>query len=160
RAPEPEAHPRAPPQERARHPRSHAVTAISLVGTASYMPETVVDNAYFGADEKRPASGMFKGSRERRHVAQGETAVAMIEKATTTPRDRLGIDPGKEIDLILTNVSCPDSPFTGCGASVAKVLGARPRWILDLHNSGCVSFVYMIGIARELVASGAVKTAL
>jgi 3-oxoacyl-[acyl-carrier-protein] synthase-3 len=135
------------------------VTAISLVGTASYLPEAIIDNAFFGG-ENRATSGMFKGSRHRRHVAPGETAVSMIEKAGTKLRDRLGFNPSTEIDLLLTNVSCPDEAFTGCGASVGRVLGCKPKWVLDLHNSGCVSFVYMLAVARELMASGAVKTAL
>jgi 3-oxoacyl-[acyl-carrier-protein] synthase-3 len=135
-------------------------TPISLLGTASYLPTTVVDNAFFGVDERRATVGMFKGSKERRHVAPGETAASMIEKAALKLRDRIGFAPEKDVDLILTNVSCPDSPFTGCGATVGRALGCRPKWILDLHNSGCVSFVYMLGVARELMASGAVKSAL
>ena len=47
-------------------------TPISLVGTASYLPETVRDNAFFG--ESGSQSPMFKGSRFRHHVAPGETA--------------------------------------------------------------------------------------
>jgi 3-oxoacyl-[acyl-carrier-protein] synthase-3 len=136
------------------------VTAISLLGAAGYVPETVVDNAFFGVDQKGATSGMFKGSKERRHVAPGETGVSMIEKAANKLQGRLGFSFEKEVDLILTNVSCPDSPFTGSGASVARVLGCKPKWVLDLHNTGCVAFVYMIGVARELMASGAIKSAL
>jgi 3-oxoacyl-[acyl-carrier-protein] synthase-3 len=133
---------------------------ISLIGTAGYVPETVIDNAFFGIEGKRATSGMFKGSKERRHVAPGETGASMIVNASRTLQGRLGFSFEKEVDLILTNVSCPDSPFTGCGASVSRVLGCKPKWVLDLHNSGCVSFVYMIGVARELMASGAIKSAL
>ena len=136
------------------------MTALSLVGTASYLPESILDNAYFGVSEKSSRTGMFKGSKTRRHVAPGETAASMIEKAATTLQGRLGFSMANDVDLILTNVSCPDSPFTGCGASVTRALGCRPKWVLDLHNSGCVSFVYMLGVARELIASGAAKTAL
>jgi len=135
------------------------VTAISLLGAASYMPETIVDNSFF-AGGAGSSSGMFKGSKTRRHVAAGETAVSMIEKASTKLRDRLGFSFSSDVDLIITNVSCPDSPFTGCGASVSRVLGAKPKWVLDLHNSGCIAFVYMMGVARELMASGAIKSAL
>jgi 3-oxoacyl-[acyl-carrier-protein] synthase-3 len=136
------------------------VTTISLLGTASYLPETVVDNSFFGIDQKRATSGMFRGSKERRHVAAEETAVSMFEKAAHTLQGRLGFSLEKDVDLILTNVSCPDSPFTGCGASLSRVLGIKPKWVLDLHNSGCVAFVYMLGVAREFMASGAIKNAL
>jgi 3-oxoacyl-[acyl-carrier-protein] synthase III len=136
------------------------VTPISLLGTASYMPHAVVDNTFFGVDDKAATSGMFKGSRQRRHVAAGESATSMIENASRTLQGRIGFSFEKDVDLVLTNVSCPDSPFTGCGASVARQLGCRPKWILDLHNTGCVAFVYMLGVARELMASGAIKSAL
>ena len=136
------------------------MTAISLAGAAGYLPDTIVDNSFFGVDEKAATGGMFKGSRLRRHVAAGETGASMIEKASRTLQGRLGFSFEKEVDLILTNVSCPDSPFTGCGASVARQLGCKPKWVLDLHNTGCVAFVYMLGVARELMASGAIKSAL
>lgn len=136
------------------------MTAISLLGTASHLPHTIVDNQFFGVDQKGATSGMFKGSKERRHVAPGETGVSMIEQASRKLQSRLGFSFEQDVDLVLTNVSCPDSPFTGCGASVSRVLGIKPKWVLDLHNTGCVAFVYMLGVARELMASGAIKTAL
>ena len=135
------------------------MTAISLVATAGYLPEAVIDNAFFGGDPTH-RRGMFKGSQYRRHVAPGETAVSMFEKAAGKLRDRLGSAAIKEVDLVLTNASCPDSPFTGCGAALTHTLGIKPKWVLDLHNTGCVAFVYMLGVARELMASGSVKSAL
>lgn len=130
---------------------------LSLIGTAGYLPENVVDCSFFGEGSK---SGMFRGPKARHHVAEGETAVDMIERATTTLADRLGLTPRKDVDILLTNVSCLDMPFTGCGASVARRLGASPQWIVDVQNSGCVSFVYMMALARSLMAAGAARTAL
>jgi 3-oxoacyl-[acyl-carrier-protein] synthase-3 len=132
---------------------------ISLISTASYVPETVIEPSFFAVDESK-RTGMFKGPKQRRHVAKGETATSMIANAAEKLSSRLGNEAIRGVDLILTNVSLPDTPFTGCGASVARALGAKPKWVLDLHNSGCVAFVYMLGVARELVASGAVKSAL
>ncbi len=91
-----------------------ATTTVSLAGVASYLPEKVVDNDFFG-DPDAPRPAMFKGARLRHHVADGETAVDMIERATRKLFDRLNLDPRKDVDLILTNVSLPDSPFTGAG---------------------------------------------
>ena len=135
------------------------MTAISLLGTSAYLPETVVDNAFFGAGEGS-TSVMFKGSRERRHVAPDETAVSMIGRATESLRDRLGSEVLRQIDLVMTNVTIPDEGFTGCGASACRRIGVTPRRIVDLHNSGCVAFIYMLELARDLMAAGQVKTAL
>lgn len=131
---------------------------VSLIATASYLPENVVDNAFFSA--AGAGGGMFKGARLRRHVAPGETSAEMIARAAEKLRDRLGIRPERDIDLILTNTTCPDVPFTGCGASVARRLGARPEVVLDVHNAGCVSFVYMMSVARSLMTATAARTAL
>ncbi len=134
--------------------------AIGLAGTASYLPARVVDNDFFGSDGGKKASAMFRGSRTRHHVAEGETAVDMIVAATRTLAARLDFDPARDVDLVLTNVSCPDMPFTGCGAVVTERLGCRPRYVLDLHNSGCISFVYMMGVAQALMTTTGARSAL
>jgi len=135
------------------------VTGVSLVGVSSYLPETVVPNEFFGAYDGR-ATGMFRGARERRHIAQGETASSMIVHAAERLRDKLGISFDRDVDLILTNVSLPDMPFTGCGAVVGQALGARTKFIVDLHNTGCVSFIFMMDLARSLMQSHGATSAL
>jgi 3-oxoacyl-[acyl-carrier-protein] synthase III len=133
------------------------MSPFSLVGTASYLPENVVDRSFFGEGSK---AGMFRGPKSRHHIAEGETSTDMIERATASLVLRLGLVPRKDFDIILTNVSCPDMPFTGCGASVSKRLGASPQWIVDVQNSGCVSFVYMMALARSLMATSSARSAL
>lgn len=135
--------------------------AVSLVATGSYLPENVVDNEFFqGAEGATRGTGMFRGSKTRHHVAPGESAAEMIERATLSLASRIGIQPGRDIDLLLTNASCLDMPFMGVGASAARRLGMKTPQVLDVHNSGCVSFVYMMSLARSLMASGVAKTAL
>jgi 3-oxoacyl-[acyl-carrier-protein] synthase-3 len=134
------------------------MTPISLIGTGSYLPETVRDNAFFGAVDS--TSPMFKGSRYRHHVAPGETATDMIERAARRLGDKLNLSFDRDVDIILTNVPCLDQPFTGCGASVARVLGVKPQWILDMQNTGCVSFVFMLEVARALMSASGARTAL
>ena len=139
---------------------------ISLVSAASYLPENIVPNTFFTesiADgEKAPNSNhpMFKGTEFRHHVAEGETAIGMLERASRKLGDRLNLDFSKDVDIILINTTVLDMPFTGCGAELAHVLGAKPSWIIDVHNGGCVSFVYMMDIARSLMASSGAKTAM
>jgi 3-oxoacyl-[acyl-carrier-protein] synthase-3 len=135
------------------------VTAVSLVGVASYMPACVVSNQFFGAPEGA-GTGMFKGARERRHVAENESAVSMIVNATGRLRDKLGLNLAKDVELVLTNVTCPDMPFTGCGAALSHALGLSPKFVVDMHNTGCVSFVFMMDLARALMRSHGAKTAL
>lgn len=137
---------------------------ISLMGVASYLPETIVTNDFFAAlaseNGKSKRSAMFLAPTTRRHVGQSETAAEMIEKASRKLVHKLALDPQKDIDLILTNVAVPDQVFTGCGAEVAHRLGIAAKWVFDLHNTGCISFVYMMDMARMVMASSGAKGAL
>jgi 3-oxoacyl-[acyl-carrier-protein] synthase-3 len=137
---------------------------ISLIGVASYLPETVVPNDFFPSlteeNGQRKRSAMFLSPTTRRHVGPTETAVDMIEKAGRKLFDKLALDPARDVDIILTNVAIPDQAFTGCGAEVAHRLGAGPKWVFDLHNTGCISFVYMIEMARMVMASAGARSAL
>jgi len=133
---------------------------VSLLGAASYMPENMIGNDFFATQDEQKDHPMFKGTEYRRHVNDDDTIVSMIERATTRLSAQLNMDVRKEIDILLTNVTCLDMPFTGSGASVAYRLGTKPRWIIDVHNGGCVSFIYMMDIARSLMAGSGARTAL
>ena len=65
---------------------------ISLVGVASYLPETIVSNDFFapGAGSRR---GMFTAPTTRRHVKRDETATSMIEMAAKRLVAKLRLDP-------------------------------------------------------------------
>jgi 3-oxoacyl-[acyl-carrier-protein] synthase-3 len=137
------------------------MTDLSLIATASYLPDAVIGNDFFGADRDDQAIGsMFRGTRRRHHVAPDDTAADMIARAALRMAEREGIDLARDVELILTNVSLPDHPFTGCGARVAGLIGVKPRLVIDLHNTGCVSFVYMMKVAQGLFAGGVARTAL
>jgi 3-oxoacyl-[acyl-carrier-protein] synthase-3 len=133
--------------------------AVSLVGVASYLPEKVVTNEFFapGAAARR---GMFTAPTTRRHVARDETAVEMIARASTRLCEKLHLDANRDVDILFTNVAVPDQAFTGCGAEVAHRLGCRPRWIIDLHNTGCVAFINMMDLARVLLRATDARGAL
>ena len=133
---------------------------ISLKAVASAFPERVQPNEFFGDGEKRLDGGMFRGTRLRHHMAPGQTAVDLIMRAARTIEEKTEVDLATEVDIILTNVSLPDLPFTGCGAEVAKALGARPAWVYDLHNHGCVSFISMLQLAQTLMSSTTARKAL
>jgi 3-oxoacyl-[acyl-carrier-protein] synthase-3 len=135
------------------------MSQLSLLAVSSYLPDQVVDNSFFasGTAERR---GMFTAPVTRRHVRDDESAVDMIEKAARRLIVSEGLDPAHDIDLLFTNVAIPDQAFTGCGAEVAARLGAHPRWIVDLHNTGCVAFLYMLDLARALMQGSSVRGAL
>jgi len=132
---------------------------VSLIGVASYFPENVVTNDFFakGAASRR---GMFTAPTTRRHVRDDESAADMIERAASRLIREQGLEPARDVDILFTNVAVPDQAFTGCGAEVAHRIGAHPRWIVDLHNTGCVAFIYMMELARVLIDSSNARGAL
>ncbi len=133
---------------------------ISLKAVATAFPETVQPNDFFGMEGSRPQGGMFRGSEYRHHMDPGQSAVDLICEATQKIQEQVGGDLASEIDIILTNVSLPDLPFTGCGAEVAKELGAKPMWVYDLHSQGCVSFISMMSLAQSLMTTSSARKAL
>jgi 3-oxoacyl-[acyl-carrier-protein] synthase III len=62
--------------------------------------------------------------------------------------------------VLLTHSQMPDLPIVGSGGEVAHRLGMNPSFIIDVHNGGCAAFVLMMKLARQLLASGAGRTAL
>jgi 3-oxoacyl-[acyl-carrier-protein] synthase III len=131
---------------------------VSLIAVASQMPETIVGSDFF------PPAGkpglMFRRPTTRRHMRRDESAADMLARAAGKLIDRLNLNPARDIDLLFTNVSVPDAPFTGCGAEVARFLEARPQWVLDLQNTGCVAFIYMMELARHLMQTTGARSAL
>jgi 3-oxoacyl-[acyl-carrier-protein] synthase-3 len=132
---------------------------VSLLGVASYLPETIVTNEFFasGAAARR---GMFTAPTTRRHVRPDESAVDMIVRASARLFDELRLEPARDVDVLFTNVAVPDQAFTGCGAEVAHRIGCRPRFVVDFHNTGCVAFIYMLEHARLLFRATGLRGAL
>lgn len=136
------------------------MSGVSLVATASSFPETVVDNGFFSTGSGAAGPRMFTGTELRHHVGPDDTATEMIVQATSNLAGATGIDPAADVDLVLTNTSISDAGFTGCGASVCGRLGISPEFVLDLHNTGCVSFISMLKLAEALIATSGARSAL
>jgi 3-oxoacyl-[acyl-carrier-protein] synthase-3 len=140
------------------------VTTVSLLDVTSYLPGEPVPAEFYtdypGAETALRDHSMFKPPAYRHHVAQNETAVDMIEQACQPLIDRHGIAAIREVDVLLVHTQLPDLPFVGCGTEVARRLGCHPEWLIDVHNSGCASFVYMLKLAKQILSSTDAKTAL
>ena len=132
---------------------------FSLIKTASYIPGKPVDLSFYHKDSQEN-HGFLHSGKYRHHIAKNESAADMIVSASTKLINDLNLDPTKDIDIILTNVSLPDQPFNGCGVEVKHRLGANARWIFDIQNTGCVSFIMLMTLAQSLMASQQAKTAL
>jgi len=72
-------------------------------------------------------------------------------------KERIG---SRAPDVLITHTQMPDMPFYGGGGGMAHRLGMRPSCVLDLHNGGCAAFVLALQVAKQLLSSGELKTAL
>ncbi|MCP9210897.1 3-oxoacyl-ACP synthase III family protein [Streptomyces sp. NEAU-Y11] len=138
--------------------------SIGIAGTGNYLPNTPISlESYVEAGlELSPMDNgpLLRAPQWRHHVAPGDRAAEMIERAAVPMFERLGVDPAREVDVLVTNVLLPDDLFTGCGADTAHRMGMSPEWIIDLHNGGCASFQYMLKVVAAIMASEGARTAL
>ena len=136
---------------------------VSLLDVSTYLPGEPIGAEYYAqfaeSDDLRD-NLMFRAPRFRHHVAPDETAVDMVEHAAAGLIERHGQDAVAGADVLITHTQMPDVPFYGGGGAMAHRLGMKPSWVLDLHNGGCAAFVLGLQVARQLLSSGAGRTAL
>ncbi|GFG52022.1 3-oxoacyl-ACP synthase [Mycolicibacterium agri] len=135
----------------------------SLLDISTYLPGDPVSADYYAgyaeSDDLRE-NVMFKAPKFRHHVAEGETAIDMVERAAAGLIERHGHEFIENVDALISHVQLPDMPFYGGGGGMAHRLGMKPNWVLDLHNGGCAAFVLGMNVARMLIESGQAETAL
>ncbi|MFF8314402.1 3-oxoacyl-ACP synthase III family protein [Streptomyces lydicus] len=140
------------------------MTVVSLTDVASYLPGEPVPAAYYteypDAEDKLRDHPMFKIPPLRHHAAAGETNTDMIERAVQPLVERHGRDEIRGVDVLLVHSQLPDIPFVGAGTEVARRLGLRPEWLIDVANAGCASFVHMLKLARQILTTTDATTAL
>jgi 3-oxoacyl-[acyl-carrier-protein] synthase-3 len=136
---------------------------VSLIDVSTYLPGEPVSADYYAqfadSDDLRE-NPMFRPPKFRYHVAEDESAIDMIERATAGLVERHGQETIANIDVLITHTQMPDVPFYGGGGGMAHRLGMKPSWVLDLHNGGCAAFLLGLKVARNLLSSGEGKTAL
>ncbi len=136
------------------------VMTVSLLDVSSYLPENRVPTDYFtqfARSDRMAKNVMFRSPKFRHHVAEDETAVDMVERAAKPMLARHGL---RNVDVLLTHVQLPDIPVLGSGPEVARRLGLRPEWVVDVHNGGCASFPHMMQLARMILETTSAQTAM
>jgi 3-oxoacyl-[acyl-carrier-protein] synthase-3 len=140
------------------------VKTVSLTDVAGYLPGRPVPAEFYteypGAEDKLRDSAMFTPPLFRHHVAADETNVDLIERAVRPLIERHGAAEIRDVDVLLVHSQLPDIPFVGAGTEVARRLGLNPEWLIDVANAGCASFVYMLKLARHILATTDATTAL
>ncbi|MEM1388386.1 MAG: beta-ketoacyl-ACP synthase III [Pseudomonadota bacterium] len=123
-------------------------------GVGHYLPARVVPNAEFEA--KIDTSDEWIRSRtgiERRHfAAEGETTSDLAAHAARNALEAAGLDVN-DIDAILLATSTADLTFPSAATMVQAKLGHERGYAFDVQ-AVCAGFVYALGNANALIASG------
>jgi 3-oxoacyl-[acyl-carrier-protein] synthase III len=134
--------------------------AVTIAGTGSYVPETILTNAEL---EKRIETTdewitSRTGIKERRIAAEGEFTSHLATHAARRALEQAGIEPA-DVELIIVATITPDTltPATAC--YVQDNLGARRAIAFDI-SAACSGFLYAMEIARKMIGGGAVKNAV
>jgi 3-oxoacyl-[acyl-carrier-protein] synthase-3 len=95
----------------------------------------------------------FRGSRERRVIAEGQQASDLEAAAVRSAADDAGIEL-HDIDLLAVYSMLPDVPAPTNHALVAEKLGLRKDTTCLGIDTTCASFVTQLAVVSRLVASG------
>jgi 3-oxoacyl-[acyl-carrier-protein] synthase-3 len=131
-----------------------------IIGTGSYLPETVVTN--FDLELRMDTSDSWIRERtgiERRHILPPEQSnVDMAEHASRAAIAAAGLEPG-EIDLISYGTTTPDLVFPNAGVLLQDRLGCRGGAAFALE-AACSGFIYALAVADMFIRTGAARRAL
>jgi 3-oxoacyl-[acyl-carrier-protein] synthase-3 len=139
--------------------RTQSLLGVQVIGTGSYVPDTVVTNAdlqeQFGFDpawiEQRT------GIQARRYAAPQQATSDLCVEAARRAIRAARISP-KEIDLVIVGTFTPDYQCPTTANLVQEALRIDAP-AMDLQ-AACSGFVYALATAAQFVATGNSKLAL
>jgi 3-oxoacyl-[acyl-carrier-protein] synthase-3 len=133
---------------------------IAILGTGSYLPETVVGNHYF---DKYGSSDEWiwehLGIRERRHAAAtGQTTSDLATEAGRRAIANAGLNK-EAIDLVIVATITPDraTPSTAC--KVLHKMDMHDTPAFDL-SAACSGLVFAMSVGQQYIGTGVYKHVL
>ncbi|MFJ9113456.1 3-oxoacyl-ACP synthase III family protein [Streptomyces sp. NPDC102283] len=128
-----------------------SVASIGILGTGSYLPETVVTNAEVAARADTTAEWIESRTQilNRRYAAPEEATSDLALRAAERALEASGLAAG-QIDYLIVSTSTPDSPQPPTAYHVQRGLNAYGAACFDI-NVVCSGFVYGLALARALI---------
>lgn len=131
-----------------------------IVGTGSYLPARVMENAEF--ESRLDTSDAWIRERTgiaRRHIADDrQSSSDLATEAAKSALSAAGIS-ADSLDLIIVATSTPDFIFPSTACLVQAKLGAKGCASFDLQ-AVCSGFAYAVATADNFIRSGQYKRAL
>ncbi|MFI6055544.1 3-oxoacyl-ACP synthase III family protein [Streptomyces violascens] len=128
-----------------------SVAHIGILGTGSYLPETVVTNAEVAARAGTTEEWIESRTQilNRRYAAPDEATSDLAVRAAERALEASGLSAG-QIDYLIVSTSTPDSPQPPTAYHVQRGLNAYGAACFDI-NVVCSGFVYGLTLARALI---------
>src|SRR5258705_6863023 len=129
---------------------------ISLLDISTYLPGEPLGADYyaqFADSDELKDNLMFRAPKFRHHVAEGETAIDMVERAAAGLVERHGYDAIAGADILITHTQMPDMPFYGGGGGMGHRPGVKTKWGVGCANSGGGAGWRGVGVGRNTMCS-------
>ena len=133
---------------------------VKVLGTGSFAPEQILDNAYFEKTVDTNDAWIVErtGIRARRKAEEGVTTSDIAAEASRRALDAAGVKP-EDVDCILLATSSPDRIVPATAVYVQEKIGAWNAAASDMI-AACSGFAYALSAGRGLVVSGQSKRCL
>jgi 3-oxoacyl-[acyl-carrier-protein] synthase III len=140
-------------------PPCRRLTGVRIIGTGSYVPDSVVTNEHLRQRLGCDSEWIFKrtGILERRHAQPHQATSDLCQEAGRRCLEQAGVHP-KDVDLLILATFTPDMsiPSTACLVQDALQLNCGA---LDVQ-AACSGFVYALVTGAAYIISGASDLAL
>ena len=134
--------------------------AVGILGMGHYVPEKTLTN--FDLEKMVETSDQWITERtgiKQRHIAAPEEATSdLCYNAAMVALKDAGVAP-EDLDLVIVATASPDHVFPSTACLVQDKIGAKNAAAFDLA-AGCSGFVYSLGVASQMIATGLYKHAL
>lgn len=130
------------------------IRKVGIAGTGAYVPERVVDNAFFEGILDTNDEWIVKrtGISERRYIAEDQENSDMCISAARQALERAEIS-AEELDFIIVATVSGDYQMPATACLVQDGIGAKNAGAFDVQ-AACSGFVTALGVGEAYVASG------
>ena len=130
------------------------VRNAKILGTGSYVPETIYTNEYLETIIPTSAQWIYEnvGIKERHIAAPNQATSDLAAIAGQRAIDDAGLK-NEDIELIIVATSTPDRKAPSAAAFVQHKLNAFNAAAFDL-NAICSGFLFAMSVASQYIASG------
>ncbi len=131
-----------------------------IVGTGSYLPEKILDNAYFEKTVDTTDEWIFSrtGIKERRMVPPNTATSDLALEASKKALDMAGLKP-EDVDIIVAGTITPDYRFPSTACILQHKLGCRNIAAFDI-SAACCGFVDSVSIVTKFLDNKEYKVGL